>query len=67
MAELRIVPLGGLGEVGKNMMCVEYDQDILVVDVGIMFPEFDMLGIDHVLPAGAMHEARGKLIDRMLR
>jgi ribonuclease J len=50
MPELRIVPLGGLGEVGKNMMCVEYGDDIVVVDVGIMFPESDMLGIDHILP-----------------
>ena len=50
MAELRIVPLGGLGEVGKNMMCIEYGRDVIIVDAGIMFPEFDMLGIDHVLP-----------------
>ena len=50
MAELRVVPLGGLGEVGKNMMCVEYGRDIVVVDAGIMFPEFDMLGVDHILP-----------------
>ncbi|MCJ7739080.1 MAG: ribonuclease J [Anaerolineae bacterium] len=50
MNGLRIVPLGGLGEVGKNMMCVEYDGDILVIDVGIMFPESDMLGVDYVLP-----------------
>jgi len=50
MKTLRIVPLGGLGEVGKNMMCIEYGRDILVVDVGLMFPEFDMLGIDYVLP-----------------
>jgi ribonuclease J len=47
---LRIVPLGGLGEVGKNMMSVEYGRDILVVDAGIMFPESDMLGIDIILP-----------------
>ncbi|HJS28623.1 MAG TPA: ribonuclease J, partial [Anaerolineales bacterium] len=47
---LRIVPLGGLGEVGKNMMTVEYGEDILVVDSGIMFPENDMLGIDYIIP-----------------
>jgi ribonuclease J len=47
---LRIVPLGGLGEVGKNMMSIEYGRDILVVDAGIMFPESDMLGIDFILP-----------------
>lgn len=51
MAEtLRIIPLGGLGEVGKNMLLFEYAGRILVVDAGIMFPEFDMLGVDLVLP-----------------
>ncbi len=49
-ANLRIVPLGGLGEVGKNMMCIEYDRNILVVDAGMMFPESDMLGIDYIIP-----------------
>jgi len=48
--KLRIVPLGGLGEVGKNMMSIEYGRDIIVVDAGIMFPESDMLGIDYIIP-----------------
>ena len=48
--KLRIVPLGGLGEVGKNMTVYEYGQDILIVDTGIMFPENDMLGIDYIIP-----------------
>jgi ribonuclease J len=48
--KLRIVPLGGLGEVGKNMMSIEYGENILVVDSGIMFPENDMLGIDYIIP-----------------
>jgi ribonuclease J len=47
---LRIIPLGGLGEVGKNMTLFEYDRNILVVDAGIMFPEHDMWGIDVVIP-----------------
>ncbi len=46
----RVIPLGGLGEVGKNMMVYEYDDQILVVDTGIMFPENDMLGIDYIIP-----------------
>ncbi len=47
---LRIIPLGGLGEIGKNMMLFEYGRNILIVDAGIMFPEHDMLGIDVVIP-----------------
>jgi ribonuclease J len=48
--KLHIVPLGGLGEVGKNMMAIEYGDDILVIDTGLMFPENDMLGIDYIIP-----------------
>ena len=48
--KLRILPLGGLGEIGKNMAAVEYDGRILVVDAGLMFPTPDMPGIDLVLP-----------------
>ena len=47
---LSIVPIGGLGEVGKNMTLYEYGNDILIVDAGIMFPENDMLGIDYIIP-----------------
>jgi len=48
--KLRIIPLGGLGEVGKNMTVYEYGKEILIVDTGIMFPENDMLGIDYIIP-----------------
>jgi ribonuclease J len=47
---LRVLPLGGLGEIGKNMTVVEYDGRIVVIDVGLRFPTTDMLGIDLVLP-----------------
>ncbi|MFN8382992.1 MAG: ribonuclease J [Anaerolineales bacterium] len=48
--KLRIIPLGGLGEVGKNMMAYEFAGDIIVVDAGIMFPKNDMLGVDYIIP-----------------
>ena len=47
---LRVLPLGGLGEIGKNMTVVEYEGRIVVVDTGLMFPTTEMLGIDLVLP-----------------
>jgi len=47
---LRIIPLGGLGEIGKNMMAVEYGDDIVVVDCGVQFPEGDMPGVDLIVP-----------------
>lgn len=49
-ADLQIVPLGGLGEVGKNMMSIKYGQDIIVVDMGMMFPRSNMLGVDYIIP-----------------
>ena len=48
--KLRIIPLGGLGEVGKNMMAYEYNNQILVVDAGLMFPDNDMIGVDYIIP-----------------
>ncbi len=47
---LKIIPLGGLGEVGKNMCVLEYKNEIMIIDVGFGFPEEDMPGIDYVLP-----------------
>lgn len=48
--KLQIIPLGGLGEIGKNMTVIRVDDEILVIDSGLMFPEEDMLGIDLVIP-----------------
>jgi len=50
VSALRVLPLGGLGEIGKNMTVVEYEGRIVVVDTGLRFPTTDMLGIDLVLP-----------------
>ena len=49
-SRLRIIPLGGLGEIGKNMLALEYEDDIIVIDAGIMFPDENMPGVDLVLP-----------------
>ncbi|MDY3831209.1 MAG: ribonuclease J [Candidatus Ventricola sp.] len=50
LAKLRIIPLGGIGEIGKNMTAFEYGDDVIVVDCGSIFPRQDMLGIDLVIP-----------------
>jgi ribonuclease J len=63
---LRVLPLGGLGEIGKNMMVVEYDGRIVVVDTGLMFPAPDQLGIDLVLPDFAYLRERADDIEAIV-
>jgi ribonuclease J len=63
---LRVLPLGGLGEIGKNMTVVEYGGRIVVVDTGLMFPAPDQLGIDLVLPDFAYLRERASDIDAIV-
>jgi ribonuclease J len=63
---LRILPLGGLGEIGKNMMVVEFDGRIVVIDCGLMFPTTEMLGIDLVLPDFAYLRENADRIDAIV-
>lgn len=49
-SSIKITPLGGIGEVGKNMTAIEYENEIIVVDCGLCFPREDMLGVDYVIP-----------------
>ncbi len=65
--KLRIIPLGGVGEIGRNMMLLEYGENIVVIDAGLMFPEHDMLGVDVVIPdieylVERQHAVRGIII-----
>jgi ribonuclease J len=65
-SKLRVLPLGGLGEIGKNMTVVEYDGRIVVVDVGLRFPTPEMVGIDLVLPDFSYLRERAKEIEAIV-
>jgi ribonuclease J len=66
VSTLRVLPLGGLGEIGKNMTVVEYEGRIVVIDTGLRFPTADMLGIDLVLPDFAYLRERAEDIEAIV-
>jgi ribonuclease J len=66
VSNLRVLPLGGLGEIGKNMTVVEYEDRIVVIDTGLRFPTADMLGIDLVLPDFAYLRERAEDIEAIV-
>jgi len=57
---LKVIPLGGLGEVGKNMTLLEYDNKILIIDMGLKFPGEGSPGIDYIIPNTSYLEKRKK-------
>ncbi len=65
--KIRIIPLGGLGEIGKNMMAIEYENDIIIVDMGFLFPKAEQPGVDYIIPDTSWleqhkHKVRGFVI-----
>ncbi len=66
LGKLRVIPLGGIGEIGKNITVIEYENDIIIVDCGMGFPDEDMLGVDLVIPDVSYLEANKEKIRGML-
>ncbi len=64
--KLRIIPLGGMEEVGRNMTVFEYDKDIVILDMGIQFPEEDMPGIDYIIPSISYLKGKEKNIKAVI-
>lgn len=63
---MKIIPLGGLGEIGKNMMVFEYDGRLLVIDAGLMFPKDELLGIDLIIPDFTFLRERADQVEAVL-
>lgn len=62
IGKLRVMALGGLEEVGRNMSLIEYDGEIIIIDIGLMFPEEDMPGIDYIIPNISYLEGKESMI-----
>ena len=63
--KIRIIPLGGVQEIGMNMTLIEYGNEVLIVDCGFMFPRYHMLGIDYVIPDTSYLEDKNVTIIKM--
>src|SRR5215210_4836468 len=63
---LQVIPLGGLGEFGMNSMALRYDDDIIVIDAGMMFPDAELLGVDIVTPDFAYLEENREHVRALL-
>src|ERR1043166_2778501 len=65
-ATLEIVPLGGVGEFGMNMMAMSWEDTTILIDAGVMFPDPDQLGVDLIIPDFSYVEARGHKVKALI-